>query len=161
MATTEEQIAEKDDLGNQEQPKGSNKEELNNGTEALEKVFDGRTIRTVGTGRQDAGGLLDGVSSEDVRQDAQRGDADPDAAAESGGTSGLARGYAAPGNEGVRSTGIHQGGSVRASAGEVSTLTEAETAALLAYKSGGSYQLNAKLREGMELSQQTELPPFT
>lgn len=123
------------------------------GEETVGEVSDGGAVQTVRSGRQDAGGLLDGVSSEDVRQDAQRGDADPDAAAESGGTSGLARGYAAPGIEGVRSPGLHQGGSVRTAPGGVSTLTEAETYAILAYKSGGSYQLNAKLRDSMELSE--------
>ena len=95
------------------------KGDKDNGTETVEEVFDGGTVRAVGSGRPDAGGLLDGVSSEDVRQDAQRGDADPDATAESGGTSGLARGYAAPGNDGVRSSGLHQGGSVRTSPGGI------------------------------------------
>ncbi len=36
-------------------------------------------------------------------------------------------------------------------ASSYTTLTDAETAALLAYKSGGSYTLNAKLREGISL----------
>lgn len=103
---------------------GIKKEDKNNGTETVEEVFDGGTVRTVRSGRPDAGGLLDGVSSEDVRQDAQRGDADPDSAAESGGTSGLARGDAAPGVEGVRSAGLHQGGSVRTTPGEVKQFAE-------------------------------------
>ena len=102
------------------------KEDKNNGTETVEEVFDGGTVRSVRSGRPDVGGLLDGVSSEDVRQDAQRGDADPDAAEESGGTSGLARGYAAPGDEGVRSSGLHQGGSVRTAPGGISAEAAAE-----------------------------------
>lgn len=119
-----------------------------NGTETVAEVSDGGAVRTAGTGRQDAGGLLDGVSSEDVRQDAQRGDTDPNAAAEIGGTSGPARGYAASGNEGVRGSGVHQGGSVRTAPGEVSYEAKA---ALLRYKSSNSYVLNAKLREGYSL----------
>ena len=142
------------------------------GTETVGEVSDGGTVQTVRAGRQDAGGLLDGVSSEDVRQDAQRGDADPDAAAESGGTSGLARGYAAPGNEGVRSPGLHQGGSVRTAPGEVTDveasleaknrklaetmekygITEDEAWAVHEYKSSESYKVNAKLRDGVELT---------
>ena len=125
-------------------------EDTDYGTETVDEVPDGGAVRTTWAGRQDAGRLLDGVSSEDVRQDAQRWDVDPDAGAESGGTSGLARGYAAPGNDGVRSSGVHQGGSVRTAPGG---LTTAEEEALLAYKSGGSYLLNAKLREGVELSE--------
>lgn len=142
------------------------------GTETVEEVPDGGAVRTAGAGRQDAGGLLDGVSSEDVRQDAQRGDTDPDAAAESGGTSGLARGYAAPGNEGVRGSGIHQGGSVLPAPGEVTDveasleeknrklaetmekygITEDEAWGVHEYKSSESYKVNAKLRDGVELT---------
>ncbi len=100
------------------------KEDMSNGTGGVEAVSDEGAVQQAGAGRQDAGGLLDAVSSENVRQDAQRGDADPDTAAESGGASGLARGYAAPGIEGVRSPGLHQGGSVRTAPGEVSQFAE-------------------------------------
>lgn len=148
------------------------KEDVRNGTETVGEVSDGGAVQTAGAGRQDAGGLLDGVSSEDVRQDAQRGDADPDTAAESGGTSGLARGDAAPGIEGVRSPGLHQGGSVRTAPGGVTDveaslaekqrklaevmekygITEDEAWAVNEYKSSESYKVNAKLRDGEELN---------
>lgn len=148
------------------------KEDVRNGTETVGEVSDGGAVQTAGSGRQDAGGLLDGVSSEDVRQDAQRGDADPDTAAESGGTSGLARGDAAPGIEGVRSPGLHQGGSVRTAPGGVTDveaslaekqrklaevmekygITEDEDWAVNEYKSSESYKVNAKLRDGVELT---------
>ena len=140
--------------------------------ETVEEVSDGGAVRTAGAGRQDAGGLLDGVSSEDVRGNAQRGDADPDAAAESGGTSGLAHGYAAPGDDGVRGPGVHQGGRVLSAPGEVADveasleaknrklaetmekygITEDEAWAVHEYKSSESYKVNAKLRDGVELT---------
>lgn len=151
------------------------KEDMSNGTGSVEAVSDEGAVRQTGAGRQDAGGLLDAVSSENVLQDAQRGDADPDAAAESGGASGLARGYAAPGIEGVRSPGLHQGGSVRTAPGEVTGvdgveagleaknrklaetmekygITEDEAWAVHEYKSSESYKVNAKLRDGVELT---------
>lgn len=136
-------------------------EDTGYGAEALGEVFDEGAVRGTRSGRQDADRLLDGVATEDVRGDAQSGNSDPDAAAESGGTPGHAHGYAETGHEGVRGDGVHQRGSVLPASGEGSGggvqqsphgLTEDAAAALLAYKSGGSYQLNAKLRAGTELS---------
>lgn len=148
------------------------REDTDYGTESVDEVPDGGAVRTTGTGRQDAGGLLDGVSSEDVRQDAQRGDAGSNAGTESGGTSGQTRGHAAPGDDGVRSSGVHQRGSVRPAPGGVTDveaslaekqrklaevmekygITEDEAWAVNEYKSSESYKVNAKLRDGVELN---------
>ena len=129
------------------------KEDIGNGAGAVEEVSDVPGVRGAGAGRTDAGGLLDRVPPEDVRGDAQEGNAGADDPGLRGETVRLAHGHAESRDDGVRGDRVHQGGSVQSAPGEVSTLTEAESAALLAYKSGGSYQLNAKLREGMELSE--------
>ena len=96
-----------------------NKEATENGKAILGEVSDSGAVQQSGAGRQDAGGLLDTVASENVREDAPRGNVDPDLGAESGGAAGLARGDAASGIDGVRSAGVHQGGSVRTPAGGV------------------------------------------
>lgn len=126
------------------------KEDVRNGTESVAEVSDEGAVRQAGAGRQDAGGLLDAVPSENVQANARGGDTGSDVAAERGGAGGLSRGTASERTSGVRGAGVHQGAGVQPADGG---LTSEEESALLAYKSGGSYQLNAKLREGKELSE--------
>lgn len=95
------------------------KEDKNNGPETVEEVFDGGRVLEPASNGQDAGGLLDGVSSEDVRQDEIRWDVDPDA-----GERGVPAGRSASGSDagrvpGGRSLGSGEAGSVRTSAGGV------------------------------------------
>ena len=100
----------------------STKEDNNNGERALGEVPDEGAIRSAGAGRQDAGGLLDTVASEDVREDAQRGDAGTDVTGLRREAGRLARGASESGTEGVRGSGVHQGGSVLSTPGEVTTV---------------------------------------
>ena len=142
----------------------SNTEDIEHGTESVEEVSDGGRVQQSDAGGKDAGEVLGGVPAGDVRRDeggrnavqAPVGERQPDI--RDAGADGVA------GDAGVGSAGVRERGTVQPAAGEDSVngedaskdpngLTEDEVAALLAYKSGGSYQLNAKLRDGTALSE--------
>ena len=89
------------------------KEDVRNGTESVAEVSDEGAVRQAGTGRQDVGGLLDAVPSENVQADARGGDPGSDVAAERGGAGGLSRGTASERTSGVRGSGVHQGTGVQ------------------------------------------------
>ena len=97
------------------------KEDVRNGTESVAEVSDEGAVRQAGTGRQDAGGLLDAVPSENVQADARGGDPGADVAAERGGAGGLSRGTASERTSGVRSVGVHQGAGVQSADGGLTT----------------------------------------
>lgn len=141
-----------------------NREDIGHGTESVEEVSDGGRVQQSDAGGKDAGEVLGGVPAGDVRRDeggrnavqASVGERQPDI--RDAGEDGVA------GDAGVGSAGVRERGTVQLAAGEDSVngedaskdpngLTEDEVAALLAYKSGGSYQLNAKLRDGTALSE--------
>lgn len=142
----------------------SNTEDIGHGTESVEEVSDGGRVQQSDAGGKDAGEVLGGVPAGDVRRDEGGRNAvqapvverQPDI--RDAGADGVA------GDAGVGSAGVRERGTVQPAAGEDSVngedaskdpngLTEDEVAALLAYKSGGSYQLNAKLRDGTALSE--------
>lgn len=142
----------------------SNTEVSEHGTESVEEVSDGGRVQQSAAGGTDAGKVLGGVPAEDVRRDEGGRNAVQTPVGErqpnlrNAGTDGVA------GDAGVGSTGVRERGTVQPAAGEdpvngedaskdPNRLTEDEVAALLAYKSGGSYQLNAKLRDGTALSE--------
>lgn len=95
------------------------KEDVRNGTESVAEVSDEGAVRQAGTGRQDVGGLLDAVPSENVQADARGGDPGSDVAAERGGAGGLSRGTASERTSGVRGSGVHQGAGVQPADGGV------------------------------------------
>lgn len=95
------------------------KEDVRNGTESVAEVSDEGAVRQAGTGRQDVGGLLDAVPSENVQADARGGDPGSDVAAERGGAGGLSRGTTSERTSGVRGSGVHQGAGVQPADGGV------------------------------------------
>ena len=100
------------------------KEDVRNGTESVAEVSDEGAVRQAGTGRQDVGGLLDAVPSENVQADARGGDPGSDVAAERGGAGGLSRGTASERTSGVRGSGVHQGAGVQPADGGVNRFSE-------------------------------------
>jgi N12 class adenine-specific DNA methylase len=95
----------------------------NDTAESMAKVPDTGAVQRAGAGRPEAGGLLDGVASEDVRKDEQSGQAPSDAPAEVSGAGRNARGNSEEGlrtgpDDGSGSNGSNERGNLQSASGE-------------------------------------------
>lgn len=124
-------------------------EDTGNGERTSSEIPDGDRVLEPARDGQDAGGLLDGVAAQNVREDESGGDAgaDPDGRGLPAGRP--ARGSDTAGVPAGRGLGSGEAGNLRTSAG----VSESGKGAILSYKSGDSYRINALLLTGSELDE--------
>ena len=134
-------------------------EEMNGGTESISEIYDRERVLEPAENRENVGGLLDGVSPENV----QKEESGWDAAERTGGRgTSPVRSSGQTDAEGLsirRGAGSGERRTLQPFAGEISQkygLTEDEVGAILSYKSSESYTINAKLRGGEPLSEQEQ-----